>query len=204
MGVKKHSKADGRDADLYMFALPGYFKGYHPGWAANALQADHISWVVLKGHTQNTAGSVTLNSDDPTATPNIDFRYFTDGNDSSGDDLDAVVEGVRHVRRINRYSNFRRHVDSEAFPSKSVKTEKDVREFVQREAFGHHASCSNKMGNSHDPMAVVDGNFRVHGVKNLRVVDASVFPKIPGLFIVVPTYMISEKASEIILRGSNA
>ncbi len=201
MGVKKRSKEDGRDADLYLFALPGYFKGYHPGWAAAALKADHISWVVLKGHTANTAGSVTLNSADPTATPDINFRYFKDGNDKTGDDLDAVVEGVRHVRRINRRMNFRSHTVEEAFPGNKVKTEQDVREFIQRDAFGHHASCSNKMGTASDPMAVVDSKFRVHGVKNLRVVDASVFPKIPGLFIVVPTYMIAEKASDVILRG---
>lgn len=200
LGIKKRSKEDGRNPDLYLFALPGYFKGYHPGWAANALKADHLTWVVLKGHTENTAGTVTLKSADPTETPEIDFRYFGDGNDSSGDDLDAVVEGVRHVRRINRRMNFRRHTLGEAFPGSSVKSEADVREFVQREAFGHHASCSNKMGVAGDPMAVVDGKFRVHGVRNLRIVDASVFPKIPGLFIVVPTYMIAEKASDVILR----
>jgi len=202
LGVKKRSKDDGRDPDLYLFALPGYFKGYHPGWAANALKADHLTWVVLKGHTQNTAGSITLKSADPTATPEINFRYFSDGNDTQGDDLDAVVEGVRHVRRINRRMNFRKHAQEEAFPGKHVKSDRDVREFVQREAFGHHASCSNKMGDRNDPMAVVDGDFRVHGVKNLRIVDASVFPKIPGLFIVVPTYMIAEKASDVILKGA--
>jgi choline dehydrogenase len=51
------------------------------------------------------------------------------------------------------------------------------------------------MGLENDPMAVVDSKFRVHGIKNLRVVDASVFPRIPGLFIVASVYTISEKAS---------
>lgn len=200
LGVKQRSKNDGRDPDLYFFALPVYFKGYHPGWAANALKDDHISWVVLKGHTQNTAGSVTLRSSDPTEVPEINFRYFDEGNDHSGDDLDAVVEGVKRVRRVNRYPNFRRHVAAEAFPGSSAKNESDVREFVQREAFGHHASCSNRIGPASDPMAVLDSEFRVHGVRNLRVVDASAFPRIPGLFIVAPTYMIAEKASDVILR----
>lgn len=202
LGIKGRSKSDKRNPDLYLFALPGYFKGYHPGWAARALKPDHISWVVLKGHTENTAGTVTLSSSDPTATPNINFRYFSEGNDHAEDDLDAVVEGVRRVRRINRYPNFRKHVVEEAFPGRAVRTEKDAREFVQREAFGHHASCSNKMGHKSDPLAVVDADFRVHGVRNLRVVDASVFPRIPGLFIVVPTYMIAEKASDVILRDA--
>jgi choline dehydrogenase len=49
---------------------------------------------------------------------------------------------------------------------------------------------------------VVDSNFRVIGVSNLRVVDASVFPKIPGFFIVTPIYMIAEKASDVILADA--
>jgi hypothetical protein len=48
-------------------------------------------------------------------------------------------------------------------------------------------------------MAVVDSAFRVHGTQGLRVVDASVFPKIPGFFIVTAVYMISEKATDVIL-----
>jgi choline dehydrogenase len=54
------------------------------------------------------------------------------------------------------------------------------------------------MGPASDPMAVVDSDFRVHGTRGLRVVDASVFPEIPGFFIVTPTYMISEKAADVI------
>jgi choline dehydrogenase len=50
-------------------------------------------------------------------------------------------------------------------------------------------------------MAVLDGDFRVHGTHNLRIVDASVFPRIPGYFILVPILMISEKASDTILRS---
>jgi choline dehydrogenase len=51
-------------------------------------------------------------------------------------------------------------------------------------------------------MAVVDSRFRVHGTQNLRVVDASVFPKIPGFFIVSSVYMISEKASDVIAEDA--
>ena len=78
------------------------------------------------------------------------------------------------------------------------------RRFIKTEAWGHHASCTNKMGPASDRMAVVDSQFRVHGVEGLRVVDTSVFPRIPGLFIAVPTYMISEKASDLILAHAAA
>ena len=72
--------------------------------------------------------------------------------------------------------------------------------FVRDQAWGHHASCTCKIGADEDPMAVLDGDFRVRGVKGLRVVDASVFPRIPGLFIASAVYMISERASDVIIR----
>jgi choline dehydrogenase len=58
------------------------------------------------------------------------------------------------------------------------------------------------MGNASDPNAVVDSNFRVIGTQNLRIVDASVFPRIPGFFIVTPIYMIAEKATDVILADA--
>jgi choline dehydrogenase-like flavoprotein len=51
-------------------------------------------------------------------------------------------------------------------------------------------------------MAVLDSKFRVRGTEGLRVVDASVFPKIPGHFIVSAVYMISEKALDVILEDA--
>jgi choline dehydrogenase len=58
------------------------------------------------------------------------------------------------------------------------------------------------MGGDNDPMAVLDSRFRVRNTRGLRVVDASVFPKIPGYFIVTPIYMISEKAAAVIMEDA--
>jgi choline dehydrogenase len=58
------------------------------------------------------------------------------------------------------------------------------------------------MGPVDDPMAVVDSNFHVHNSQNLRAVDVSVFPHIPGYFILAPIFMISEKASDVILASA--
>jgi choline dehydrogenase len=60
------------------------------------------------------------------------------------------------------------------------------------------------MGPASDPTAVVDSGFRVHKTQRLRVVDASIFPRIPGFFIVTPIYMISEKAADVILADAKA
>ena len=85
-----------------------------------------------------------------------------------------------------------------------LQTDDGIDKFVQDRAWGHHASCTCKIGGDDDPLAVLDSSFRVRGVKGLRVVDASVFPKIPGFFVVMPTYMISEKAADVIHADATA
>ena len=80
-----------------------------------------------------------------------------------------------------------------------MKTRQELAQFVKDNAWGHHASCTCQIGPKANPMAVLDSNFRVHGTSGLRVVDASVFPRIPGLFIVSSVYMIAEKAADAIL-----
>jgi choline dehydrogenase len=75
---------------------------------------------------------------------------------------------------------------------------------VRDQAWGHHCSCICKIGSPDDVMAVLDSNFKVRGTKRLRVVDASVFPHIPGTFIVLPIYMISEKAAAVIIAEARA
>jgi choline dehydrogenase len=94
----------------------------------------------------------------------------------------------------------------EICPGPQYDTPRRLRDFIQNEAWGHHASCTNKIGADDDPMAVLDSRFRVRKTQALRVVDASVFPKIPGYFIVTAIYMISEKAADVIIEdaGTNS
>ena len=66
-------------------------------------------------------------------------------------------------------------------------------------AWGHHASCTCPIGPEAEG-GVLTSDFKVHGTKGLRVVDASVFPRIPGFFIASAIYMIAEKAADVILH----
>jgi choline dehydrogenase len=90
------------------------------------------------------------------------------------------------------------------WPGPNTNTETAMKDFIKKEAWGHHACCTAKIGADSDPMAVLDGNFNVRGTKGLRVVDASVFPKIPGFYIAAPIYMISEKAADVIIAAAKA
>ena len=111
------------------------------------------------------------------------------------------MDGIKVARNIN--ADLQTYISQEVVPGSTVMTTDDITNFVRNEAWGHHASCSNKMGPKKDDMSVVDSNFRVRGVKNLRVVDASVFPRIPGYYVMLPIFMISEKASDVILSGKD-
>jgi choline dehydrogenase len=187
--------------DLFVFGLPARFTGYYPGYSHDLGQHhDYFTWAVLKAHTVNRAGEVLLRSDDPRDPPAVVFHYFDEGDDSEGRDLDAVVAGIRVARDVMRQAG--PLVAEEVSPGPAVQTTDELRSWVRDQAWGHHASCSCPIGPASDPRSVVDSRFRVHGTARLRIVDASVFPRIPGFFIVTPIYMLAEKASDVILEDS--
>lgn len=192
-------------ANLQIFAVPGDARGYFPGYSADSLaRKTRFTWLILQAHTDNSDGYVRLQSADPFQTPDINFNYFDEAAPAADPDLQAMVEGVRFVRRIVEEMN-RTHPNDpprEIWPGHELDSDEEIAAFVRRETWGHHACCTSKMGRPDDETAVVDARFRVIGTRGLRVVDASVFPKIPGTFVALPTYMISEKAAEAILEDN--
>jgi choline dehydrogenase len=197
LGVIKKSSPELSDPDLFIFALPGRFSGYFPGYSKEVERTkNYLTWAVLKAHTANRAGWVRLKSADPRDRPEINFRYFDEGTPNDPSDVNACVNGVEFVRTISKHNTA---IKVEITPGAAVQGSDQIAQYVKDNAWGHHASCTNRMGKADDPNAVVDSNFRVIGTQNLRIVDASVFPRIPGFFIVTPVYMIAEKASDAIL-----
>jgi choline dehydrogenase len=203
--LKRSVTADGDVPDLCLFGVPGNFTGYYPGYSEDiqsdpikrGRQANHrrFTWGVLKARTRNRAGTVTLVSHDPRDPPKISFSYFDEGTHGWEMDLDAMVEGVRLAAEIMRATGLRVKT---LVPDVDLNNTEKLKDFIKREAWGHHPCGTCKIGKDKD--SVLDGNFRVRGVENLRVVDASVFPDNPGFFLVAPIYMIGEKASDVILR----
>jgi choline dehydrogenase-like flavoprotein len=201
LSVVLRSGPDRPVPDLLCYGLLADFPGYMPGYSNTIREhLNYLTWVVLKGHTNNTAGTVTLRSPDPRDPPLVNFRYFEDGNDLSGGDLDAVAEGVRFVRTMTAGLKQQGLIAREELPGDDVQTPEQLKTFVRDHAWGHHASCSCPIGPPQRG-GVLTSNFSVHGTQGLRVVDASVFPRVPGLFIVSAVYMIGEKAADVILRG---
>ncbi len=188
--------------DLFCMALLGRFEGYYPGYSRQfAEHLNYLTWAVLKAHTNNCAGEVTLRSADPLDTPQVDFCYFQEGTQDQEQDLISVVAGIKLVRQVSAHLRKIGVIAEEEAPGDAVQSDDELREYVRRTAWGHHASCSCAIG-PRGQNGVLSSDFRVHGTQGLRVVDASVFPRIPGFFIVSSVYMIGEKAADVILADA--
>ncbi|KAK5635148.1 hypothetical protein RRF57_010860 [Xylaria bambusicola] len=199
--VLKSSVAD-KDADVIILGAPGAFEGYFPGYSRYTLRDKrHWSWLMLKAHTRNRAGTVKLVSTDPRDMPNITFNNFAQGGE---EDLQAVYEAFQWSRSaMDRYiPTF--GAFEESWPGRNYTDEEVIKQWLRDETWGHHASCTCPIGAADDPMAVLDSNLKVRSVEGLRVVDASVFPSIPGFFIAAAIYTMSQKASEMIIADANA
>ena len=187
--------------DLFCFALLGLFGGYFPGYsAAEVTKPNYLTWAILKAHTQNRAGEVVLRSADPLDTPLINFHYFDEGSDTAGEDLDSVVAGIRFVRKLTTKLKEQGLIAAEEQPGEALQRDDELKDFVRNVAWGHHASCTCAIG-PREGGGVLGSDFRVHGTAGLRVVDASVFPWIPGFFIASAVYMVGEKAADVILAS---
>ncbi len=197
LSIAKSSSVASGTPDLFCMLLLADFHGYYPGYSRDVTQKfDYMTWVVLKAHTRNRTGTVRLRSRDPRDVPEIEFNYFQEGGD---DDLKAMIEGVRYVRALSAPLRDLGAVVEE-LPGPQIDGDEALGEFVRKNAWGHHASCSCAIGDA-DRGGVLSSDFRVHGVDGLRVVDASVFPRIPGFFIASATYMVAEKAADVILAA---
>ena len=141
-------------------------------------------------------GRITLRSRRPDDTPCIHADYLT-----AGADLDVLLEGVRLSREIIASQPFAPFRGPEVFPGEQARTRPDLVEMVRRKAETiYHPVGTCRMGR--DATAVVDPELRVRGVEGLRVVDASVMPRLIGGNTNAPTIMIAERAAQRLLDGA--
>ena len=142
-------------------------------------------------------GRVALASADPMALPLVDPNFLADE-----DDLQRMVRGVRRMRDILSQPALADLGGKELPVSASAQTDAEIAQFIRSHADSiYHPVGRCRMGPG--PMDVVDAQLRVHGVQGLRVVDASVMPRITSGNTNAPTVMVAEKAVHL-LRASAA
>ncbi|MDO6707269.1 GMC family oxidoreductase [Photobacterium sp. 1_MG-2023] len=139
-----------------------------------------------------SSGSVTLHSTDPKAAPVIDFNFF-----SHDEDKQVLIDGIRQLRKILAAPAFDDYRAEELSPGTGAESDEAIFEQIkQRIGLVFHPVGTCKMG--HDDMAVVDSELKVHGIRNLRVVDASIMPTLISGNTNAPTIAIAEKAADLI------
>ena len=139
-------------------------------------------------------GRVQVTSKNPFDHPSILFNYM-----STEQDWQEFRDAIRITRHIMQQPALDPYRGEEISPGKDVQTDAELDEFVRNHAeTAYHPSCSCKMGE--DDMAVVDGQGRVHGMQNLRVIDASIMPLIITGNLNATTIMMAEKIADQI-RG---
>jgi choline dehydrogenase len=161
----------------------------------NSLATEHGMQAHVGPMRSKSRGWVKLRSADPADKPRVFFNYL-----SHEDDREEMRACVRLTREIFQQPAFAAYRGREIQPGADVTSDAAIDAFVAAKVeSAYHPSCSCKMGDPADPMAVVDPETRVIGVEALRVVDSSIMPSLTNGNLNAPTIMIGEKAADHIL-----
>ncbi|KAK3988912.1 putative GMC oxidoreductase [Cladorrhinum sp. PSN332] len=193
-----------------MFALRGFWP---PTDSVPVDPPNMFGFSTVKINPQSKLGRVLLTSSDPRDVPDINFHLFEENNAGTASDLAAELDTVKWARRV--FAAVPAPLGPIApveppclspggvpAPDGTCDDAADL-EWIKNQIFGHHPTSTCAIGASSDPNAVLDSKFRVRGIKGLRVVDASAFPRVPGPFPVLPTFMLSEKATAGVLADAH-
>jgi choline dehydrogenase len=186
-GMFLRTEEDLRAPDLQILFGPAYYVNH--GFDR---RKDHCFGFGPTLIAPESRGSIGLRSSDPFAAPAIRANYL-----STQRDLRVLIEGVRQCRAVAHTKAFDPYRGEELHPGMRVKSVEDIASFILAEVQTlYHPVGTCKMGS--DATAVVDHKLRLRGIERLRVVDASIMPRIISANTNAPTMMIAEKAADMI------
>ncbi|CAN5259496.1 GMC family oxidoreductase N-terminal domain-containing protein [soil metagenome] len=141
-------------------------------------------------------GEVRLSSASATDKPIIEPRFFTDPSD-----VEAMVEGIKIVRKLAATEPFASMLDGETVPGERASSDAELSDYVKRFAGTiYHPVGTCKMGPASDPMAVVDSQLRVRGIDGLRIGDVSIMPTIVSGGTNAPAMMVGERLASFLMN----
>lgn len=145
-------------------------------------------------------GYAHVRSSDPFAPPEIQPNYLT-----SEIDQRALLGGMRVARRLFRSAALMKYVEAETSPKPDLQSDDELLAFAREKGTTvYHMIGTARMGPAERSDSVVDHQLRVHGIENLRVIDASIMPSMPSANTNASTLMIAEKGADMIIRGQGA
>jgi choline dehydrogenase len=198
-GASNHFEAGGFIRTRAEFAWPNIQYHFLPVAinynGSNAVQ-EHGFQAHVGSMRSPSRGRVRVRSKDPRQHPSILFNYM-----AHEQDWQEFRDGIRITREIMAQPALDPFRGRELSPGAALQSDAELDQFIREHAeTAFHPSCSCKMGSAADAMAVVDGQGWVHGLENLRVIDASIMPLITTGNLNAPTIMMAEKIADQI-RG---
>ena len=187
-----HSGETTESSDLQLTFTPASYKEGVQGTLEDLPGMTVTSWQ----QRPESRGYVRIRSADPFAQPIIQTNYLT-----AELDRRVIVAGMKLARRLLKSEPLSPYYDHEDFPGPGVQTDEEfLQAATKRGTTTFHPGCTCRMGPADASWAVVDDQLRVHGLEGLRVVDASVMPRMISANLNASTQMIADKASDLI-RG---
>jgi choline dehydrogenase len=181
------SKAGVAWPDIQYHFLPAAIR-----YDGNAAFNGHGFQVHVGHNKPHSRGWLRASSDNIDDKPSILFNYL-----QHATDIEGFRACVRLTREIIGQPAFDPYRDGEIQPGEHIQSDQDIDRFVRTSVeSAYHPSCTCKMGS--DDMAVVDPELRVHGIRQLRVIDSSVFPTITNGNLNAPTMMLAERGADLI------
>jgi choline dehydrogenase len=187
-----HSGETAESSDLQMTFTPASYKEGVQGTLEDLPGMTVTSWQ----QRPESRGYVRIRSADPFTQPIIQTNYLT-----AELDRRVIVAGMKLARRLLKSEPLSPYYDHEDFPGPGVQTDDELLQAATRRGTTtFHPGCTCRMGPADAPWAVVDDQLRVHGLQGLRVIDASIMPRMISANLNASTMMIADKASDLI-RG---
>jgi len=187
--------------NLHIYFNPASYSTTTIGSRRRLLNPDPYPGFLMSFNTcrPKSRGSVHIRSRDPLEAPAIVPNSL-----GAEEDVCDVFDGARVLRRFASATPLAEVTEAEREPGASVRSDEEaLADFRRRSGTVFHASCTCAMGPD-ARIAVVDARLRVHGVRGLRVADASIFPNLTSGNTNAPVMMVGEKAAELILEDSRA
>jgi len=190
-----HSGATTERSDLQLTFTPASYKEGVQGELEDEPGMTVASWQ----QRPESRGWVRLRSADPFAPPVIQPNYLVEETDRR-----VLLAGMKLARRLLKTRPLEPYYEREDFPGPQVQTDDELLDAArQRGTTTFHPAGTCRMGPASDPTAVVDDQLCVHGLAGLRIIDASIMPRMISANLNAATLMIAEKGSDLI-RGKAA
>jgi choline dehydrogenase len=187
-----HSGETTESSDLQLTFTPASYKEGVQGTLEDLPGMTVTSWQ----QRPESRGYVRIRSSDPFAAPIIQTNYLI-----AELDRRIVVAGMKLARRLLKSDPLKPYYDYEDFPGPDVQTDEEfLQAATKRGTTTFHPGCTCRMGPADASWAVVDDQLRVHGLESLRVIDASIMPRMISANLNASTQMIADKASDLV-RG---